>query len=128
MGKPTGFLEYARREDPRRSPADRVRDWEEFHIALPDAVREQQGGRCMNCGVPFCQTGMLYEGRAFGCPLHNLIPEWNDMILSGNRGHALSRLLKSNNFPEFTGRVCPAPCEQACICGIYGDAVTIRDQ
>ena len=98
-----------------------------FHIALPDAVREQQGGRCMNCGVPFCQTGMLYEGRAFGCPLHNLIPEWNDMILSGNRGHALSRLLKSNNFPEFTGRVCPAPCEQACICGIYGDAVTIRD-
>lgn len=127
MGKPTGFLEYARREDPRRSPADRVRDWEEFHIALPDAVREQQGGRCMNCGVPFCQTGMLYEGRAFGCPLHNLIPEWNDMILSGNRGHALSRLLKSNNFPEFTGRVCPAPCEQACICGIYGDAVTIRD-
>ena len=127
MGKPTGFLEYARREDPRRSPAERVRDWEEFHIALPDAVREQQGGRCMNCGVPFCQTGMLYEGRAFGCPLHNLIPEWNDMILSGNRGHALSRLLKSNNFPEFTGRVCPAPCEQACICGIYGDAVTIRD-
>ena len=120
MGKPTGFLEYARREDPRRSPAERVRDWEEFHIALPDAVREQQGGRCMNCGVPFCQTGMLYEGRAFGCPLHNLIPEWNDMILSGNRGHALSRLLKSNNFPEFTGRVCPAPCEQACICGIYG--------
>ena len=127
MGKPTGFLEYARREDPRRSPAERVQDWEEFHIALPDAVREQQGGRCMNCGVPFCQTGMLYEGRAFGCPLHNLIPEWNDMILSGNRGHALSRLLKANNFPEFTGRVCPAPCEKACICGIYGDAVTIRD-
>ena len=126
MGKPTGFLEYARREDPRRSPAERVQDWEEFHIALPDAVREQQGGRCMNCGVPFCQTGMLYEGRAFGCPLHNLIPEWNDMILSGNRGHALSRLLKANNFPEFTGRVCPAPCEKACICGIYGDAVTIR--
>lgn len=70
---------------PPAQPAERVRDWEEFHIALPDAVREQQGGRCMNCGVPFCQTGMLYEGRAFGCPLHNLIPEWNDMILSGNR-------------------------------------------
>ena len=128
MGKPTGFLEYARREDPRRSPAERVRDWEEFHIALPDAVREQQGGRCMNCGVPFCQAGLICEGKAFGCPLHNLIPEWNDMIFSGNGAHALDRLLKANNFPEFTGRVCPAPCERACICGLYGESpVTIRE-
>ena len=127
MGKPTGFLEYIRKDDPTRAPAQRVRDWEEFHIALPDAVREQQGSRCMNCGVPFCQTGMIYEGKTFGCPLHNLIPEWNDMIMSGNRSHALSRLLKTNNFPEFTGRVCPAPCEQACICGIYGSSITIRD-
>ena len=127
MGKPTGFLEYQRSEDLRRDPAERVKDWEEFHIPQPEEVRRQQGGRCMNCGVPFCQTGMIYEGRAFGCPLHNLIPEWNDMILSGNWGHALSRLHKANNFPEFTGRVCPAPCEAACICGIYGDAVTIRD-
>lgn len=127
MGKTTGFLEYVRRDDPTRPPLERVRDWDEFHLPLPDAAREQQGGRCMNCGVPFCQTGMLYEGRTFGCPLHNLIPEWNDMIFSGNLSHALSRLLKSNNFPEFTGRVCPAPCERACICGIYGSSVTIRD-
>lgn len=127
MGKPTGFLEYARKDDLRRPPEERVRDWEEFHLPLPQAAREQQGSRCMNCGVPFCQTGMIYEGRAFGCPLHNLIPEWNDMIMSGNLGHALARLLKTNNFPEFTGRVCPAPCEKACICGIYGDAVANRD-
>ena len=127
MGKPTGFLEYTRREDTSRDPAERVHDWEEFHLPLPEELRRQQGARCMNCGVPFCQTGMVYEGRAFGCPLHNLIPEWNDMILSGNWGHALSRLTKANNFPEFTGRVCPAPCEHACICGIYGDAITIRD-
>lgn len=127
MGKTTGFLEYVRKEDPARPPEERVGDWNEFHLALPNAAREQQGGRCMNCGVPYCQTGMMWEGKAFGCPLHNLIPEWNDMIFAGNRSHALSRLLKTNNFPEFTGRVCPAPCEHACICGIYGDAVTVRD-
>ena len=127
MGKTTGFLEYIRKNDPTRPPEERVQDWNEFHIALPDAIREQQGGRCMNCGVPYCQTGMMWEGQTFGCPLHNLIPEWNDMIFAGNRIHALSRLLKTNNFPEFTGRVCPAPCEHACICGIYGDAVTVRD-
>ena len=127
MGKPTGFLEYARREDACRPAAERVHDWAEFHLPLPEEFRRQQGARCMNCGVPFCQTGMVYEGSTFGCPLHNLIPEWNDMILSGNWGHALSRLTKANNFPEFTGRVCPAPCEHACICGIYGDAITIRD-
>ena len=127
MGKPTGFLEYVRQEDPQRAPAERVRDWEEIHLPLPEDDRRWQGGRCMNCGVPYCQAGMIYEGRDFGCPLHNLIPEWNDMILSGNLSHALSRLLKANNFPEFTGRVCPAPCERACICGIYGDPVTIRE-
>lgn len=127
MGKITGFLEYARQEVPDRAPAERVRDWEPFHLPLPEAVRREQGGRCMNCGVPYCQSGIDWEGRTFGCPLHNLIPEWNDMIYAGNPSHALSRLLKTNNFPEFTGRVCPAPCEQACICGMYGDAVTIRD-
>jgi glutamate synthase (NADPH/NADH) small chain len=127
MGKTTGFLEYVRQDDLARPPEERVRDWEEFHIPLPVQARQEQGGRCMNCGVPYCQTGMMWEGKTFGCPLHNLVPEWNDMIYSGNPGHALSRLLKTNNFPEFTGRVCPAPCEQACICGIYGDSVTIRD-
>ena len=127
MGKPTGFLEYSRQTNPARAPLERIRDFREFHPPMEKEERRAQGARCMNCGVPFCQTGMLYEGRTFGCPLHNLIPEWNDMIMSGNRGHALSRLLKANNFPEFTGRVCPAPCEQACICGIYGSPITIRD-
>ena len=127
MGKITGFLDYLRQNDSQRPPLERVEDWDEFHLPQPEGVRAQQGGRCMNCGIPYCQTGMLYEGAVFGCPLHNLIPEWNDMLWSGNRGHALSRLLKTNNFPEFTGRVCPAPCEDACICGLYGDAVTIRD-
>lgn len=127
MGKPTGFLEYQRQNTAARNPAERVKDWEEFHIPLPAAERERQGARCMNCGVPYCQTGMLYEGKTFGCPLHNLIPEWNDMIMSGNLSHALARLLKTNNFPEFTGRVCPAPCESACLCGIYGESVANRD-
>ena len=127
MGKTTGFLEYVRQDDRNRAPEERVHDWEEFHLALPAKERQEQGGRCMNCGVPYCQAGMVFEGKTFGCPLHNLIPEWNDMIFVGNQPHALSRLLKTNNFPEFTGRVCPAPCEKACICGIYGDAVTVRD-
>ncbi|MDD3347280.1 glutamate synthase subunit beta [Oscillibacter sp.] len=127
MGKTTGFLEYTRRDDPARAPEVRVADWEEFHLPLPESVRAQQGGRCMNCGVPYCQSGIVWEGKPFGCPLHNLIPEWNDMLFSGNPAHALSRLLKTNNFPEFTGRVCPAPCEQACICGMYASPVTIRD-
>ena len=127
MGKITGFLEYDRRELADRPPLERVRDWEPFRIPLTADARREQGGRCMNCGVPFCQSGIRWEGRDFGCPLHNLIPEWNDMIHAGNPSHALSRLLKTNNFPEFTGRVCPAPCEEACICGMYGDAVTIRD-
>ncbi len=127
MGKTTGFLEYIRKDAPLRPAAERVRDWEEFHLPLPDPLREEQGARCMNCGVPFCQSGMMFDGMTFGCPLHNLIPEWNDMIFAGNRSHGLSRLLKTNNFPEFTGRVCPAPCEAACVCGMYGDAVTIRD-
>ena len=127
MGKPTGFLEYDRANEPCRPPLERVRDWDEFHIALPESVREQQGARCMNCGVPFCQAGLLIKGKAFGCPLHNLIPEWNDMIMMGNKAHALARLLKTNNFPEFTGRVCPAPCEKACNCGKYEGPVTIRE-
>lgn len=127
MGKITGFLEYTRQDVPDRAPEERVRDWEPFHLALPEQVRREQGGRCMNCGVPYCQSGIDWEGRTFGCPLHNLIPEWNDMIYAGNPSHALTRLLKTNNFPEFTGRVCPAPCERACICGMYGESVTIRD-
>lgn len=127
MGKPTGFLEYTRREVPAIPAEERILNWDEFHLPLPKEIRAQQGARCMNCGVPFCQSGMIWEGKTFGCPLHNLIPEWNDMIMADNLGHALSRLLKVNNFPEFTGRVCPAPCEEACVCGIYGSPITIRD-
>ncbi len=120
MGKYTGFLDYERREDAAETPAERVKHWREFHRELPRETREEQGGRCMNCGVPFCQSGERFGGEVFGCPLHNLIPEWNDMIWSGNFGHALSRLLKNNNFPEFTGRVCPALCERACTCAVAG--------
>lgn len=127
MGKITGFMDYSRRDVSEREPAQRVRDWEEFHLPLAEEAREEQGARCMNCGVPFCQAGIEWEDAPFGCPLHNLIPEWNDIIMSGNWSHALARLLKTNNFPEFTGRVCPAPCERACLCHLYEDAVTIRD-
>ena len=120
MGKPTGFLEYARRERPAVTPLERLSDFGEFHGELTAAERREQGARCMNCGVPFCQS-------EYGCPLHNLIPEWNDEIYGRNTAHALSRLLKTNNFPEFTGRVCPALCENACVCGLDGDPVTVRD-
>ena len=127
MGKPTGFLEYGRCENKRRPPLERVRDWEDIYIPVEGAKRQEQGARCMNCGVPFCQAGVLFEGRQLGCPLHNLIPEWNDMLMDGIYGHALARLLKTNNFPEFTGRVCPAFCEQACTCGLYDEPVTVHD-
>lgn len=127
MGKITGFMEYVRCDAPLREASERVRDWEEFHLPLAEQDWLEQGARCMNCGVPFCQAGIIWEGAPFGCPLHNLIPEWNDMIMAGNWSHALARLLKTNNFPEFTGRVCPAPCERACLCRMYEDAVTIRD-
>ncbi len=127
MGKPTGFMEYARTENRVRPPLERVKDWEEFHLPCPPEERRRQGARCMNCGVPFCQAGVLLDGKPFGCPLHNLIPEWNDTIMEGNYAHALTRLLKTNNFPEFTGRVCPAFCEQACTCGLYGEPVTVHD-
>ena len=105
MGKPTGFLEYERRANPVRPPLERVKDWEEFHLPAPEDQRREQGARCMNCGVPFCQAGVQFAGKQLGCPLHNLIPEWNDSVMDGNFTHALSRLLKTNNFPEFTGRV-----------------------
>ena len=127
MGKITGFMDYGRCDAPLREASARVQDFEEFHLPLSETDRKEQGARCMNCGVPFCQAGIEWEGAPFGCPLHNLIPEWNDMIMSGNWSHALARLLKTNNFPEFTGRVCPAPCERACLCHLYEDAVTIRD-
>ena len=127
MGKPTGFMEFNRCENRTRPPLERVKDWEEFHIPPDPATRREQGARCMNCGVPFCQAGVQFEGKTLGCPLHNLIPEWNDMIMDGNYAHALARLLKTNNFPEFTGRVCPAFCEQAFTCGLYDKPITVHD-
>ena len=128
MGKPTGFMEYARREDAVRDPAQRVQDWEEFHLPLPAELREQQGARCMNCGVPFCQSGMIWEGKTFGCPLHNLIPEWNDLVYRGQWELAARRLIATNRYPEFTSRVCPALCEAACTCGMTtGSPVTVKE-
>ena len=126
MGKPTGFLEFDRREEPCQSPLERVKHFNEFHPRLPLEERRRQGGRCMECGVPFCQSGVELGGMFTGCPLHNLVPEWNDLIYRGAFDQALERLLKTNPFPEFTGRVCPALCEAACTCGLHGDPVTVR--
>ncbi|MEO7412158.1 MAG: glutamate synthase subunit beta [Opitutaceae bacterium] len=127
MGKPTGFFEYTRELPVDRSPAERVRDWKEFHHHMEEKKLRQQGARCMDCGVPFCHTGKLVSGMASGCPIHNLIPEWNDLVFRGLWKEALDRLHKTNNFPEFTGRVCPAPCEGSCVLGINSPAVTIKN-
>ena len=127
MGKDTGFLEFQRSGNLTVPPQERIKNFDEFHIPLSESERKNQGARCMNCGVPFCQSGMVLSGMRTGCPLHNLIPEWNDEVYRGNRSHALSRLLKTNNFPEFTGRVCPALCECACTCGLNSEPVTVRD-
>ncbi|MDD6275445.1 MAG: glutamate synthase subunit beta [Clostridia bacterium] len=128
MGKPTGFMEFSRELNQAVSPLDRIKNFSEFHAPLNNEQRKTQAARCMNCGVPFCQSGVAFSGGAVsGCPLHNLIPEWNDEIYNGNDREALSRLLKTNNFPEFTGRVCPALCEAACTCGLNDDPVTVKE-
>ncbi len=127
MGKPTGFIDYVRVLPADRSPTERVKDWREFHDHLPEAKLREQGARCMDCGVPFCHTGTLLSGMASGCPINNLIPEWNDMVYRGLWKDALTRLHKTNNFPEFTGRVCPAPCEGSCVLGINNPPVTIKN-
>jgi len=127
MGKPTGFMEYQRELPPDRSPLERVNDWSEFHEHFLESKLREQGGRCMDCGVPFCHTGTLISGMASGCPINNLIPEWNDLVYRGLWREALERLHKTNNFPEFTGRVCPAPCEGSCVLGINDPPVTIKN-
>lgn len=127
MGKPTGFIEYLRELPADRSPTERVKDWKEFHLHLPESKLREQGARCMDCGVPFCHTGTLLSGMASGCPINNLIPEWNDLIYRGLWKEALARLHKTNNFPEFTGRVCPAPCEGSCVLGMNNPPVTIKN-
>ena len=120
MGKPTGFMEHDRKTVIDRDPSERANDFSEFHIPLDEQERREQGARCMDCGVPFCQSD-------FGCPVDNLIPEWNELVYRGKWDEAFRRLLKTNNFPEYTGRVCPAPCESACVLGINEPAVTIKD-
>lgn len=127
MGKPTGFLEFSRKMNGTVEPLERIKSFEEFHPPLNLKERQQQAARCMDCGVPFCQSGANFGGMFSGCPLHNLIPEWNDEIYNGNWQEALSRLTKTNNFPEFTGRVCPALCEAACTCGMLGESVTVNN-
>src|ERR1700719_4813401 len=126
MGKPTGFMEFPRELPRDRTPLQRVGDWQEFHDHADDTMLQKQGARCMDCGVPFCHTGTLLDGMASGCPVNNLIPEWNDLVYRGQWKEALERLHKTNNFPEFTGRVCPAPCEGSCVLGINEDPVTIK--
>ncbi len=126
MGKPTGFLEHGRHAAPSRPPEVRVRDWQEWHLPLAEDTLREQAGRCMDCGVPFCHTGVIISGMASGCPLTNLVPEWNDLVYRGQWQEASIRLHRTNNFPEFTGRVCPAPCEGSCVLGINDDPVTIK--
>ena len=127
MGKPTGFMDYMRELPPDRQPLERIKDWNEFHEHFSDEKQQLQGARCMDCGIPFCHTGLLIKGAASGCPINNLIPEWNDLIYRGRWKEAWERLKKTNNFPEFTGRVCPAPCEGACTVGINDPQVTIKN-
>lgn len=127
MGKPTGFIEYLREVASELSPSDRIGNWDEFHLPLPEDKLRTQAARCMDCGTPFCHTGTLISGMASGCPINNLIPEWNDLVYRGLWREALDRLHKTNNFPEFTGRVCPAPCEGACVLGIHNPPVTIKN-
>jgi len=126
MGKPTGFIDYERESKHERPPLERIGDWAEFRLPGEEESLRKQGARCMDCGVPYCHTGQLIAGMAAGCPIHNLIPEWNDLVYRGQWHEAYIRLAKTNNFPEVTGRVCPAPCEGSCTVGIDGDPVTIK--
>ncbi len=127
MGKTTGFLEYERKEAAALPPKERIRNFREFHQPLPLSMQQKQGARCMECGVPFCQYGAAIAGMTSGCPLHNLIPEWNDYVYHGNFEKAYERLRKTSNFPEFTSRVCPALCEKACTLGQYSTPVSTKE-
>jgi len=127
MGKPTGFMEFSRELPPELAPLQRIRNWDEFHLPFDEPKLRSQGARCMDCGTPFCHTGHVIAGAASGCPINNLIPEWNDLVYRGKWDEALERLHKTNNFPEFTGRVCPAPCEGACVLAIIQPPVTIKN-
>ena len=127
MGKPTGFMEVERVTDAEIAPLERIKNWREFKVHPDEKKQRAQGSRCMDCGTPFCHTGHMVSGMASGCPVNNLIPEWNDLIYRGRWKEALERLHKTNNFPEFTGRVCPAPCEGSCVLGVIEPPVTIKN-
>ena len=127
MGKMDGFLLYDRQDNKTVSPLERIKNFNEFHVQISDSERKKQAARCMDCGVPYCQSALKLKGMVTGCPLHNLIPEWNDEVYKDNLNHALSRLLKMSSFPEFTSRVCPALCEKACLNGVNGHPVTIHE-
>ena len=126
MGKPTGFMDYKREKAKELAPLDRIKTFSEYTTRLPDASLQTQGARCMDCGTPFCHMGIEIRGTAAGCPINNVIPEWNDLVYKGKWREALDRLHMTNNFPEFTGRVCPAPCESSCVLGINDPAVAIK--
>lgn len=126
MGKPTGFLEYERVDSECTAPLERIKHFQEFHTPLPLEKQKLQGARCMACGVPFCQSGRMISGMASGCPLNNLCPEWNDLVSTGNWEQAYERLAKTNCFPEFTARVCPALCEAACTCNLNDEPVASK--
>ena len=127
MGKPTGFIEFQRETIPNREPLERIKDWNEIHKPFEEKNLRTQGARCMDCGTPYCHTGMMLSGMASGCPINNLIPEFNDLVYKGKWKEAYLRLRKTNNFPEFTGRVCPAPCEGSCVLGVIEPPVTIKN-
>ncbi|ABL64684.1 glutamate synthase subunit beta [Chlorobium phaeobacteroides] len=127
MGKVKGFMEFQRVVPSDSKPLERLKDWQEFHEEMPVSALREQGARCMDCGTPYCHTGFMLSGMASGCPIHNLIPEWNDYVYNGLWKDAYERLMKTNNFPEFTGRVCPAPCEGSCVLGIIKPPVTIKN-
>lgn len=126
MNKITGFMNFEREAPGERPIEERVHDWQPIHLHLPEERLQTQAARCMDCGTPFCHNGRILNGMTSGCPINNLIPEWNDLVYRGLWRQAYDRLRKTNNFPEFTGSVCPAPCEAACTLGISDPAVTIK--
>jgi glutamate synthase (NADPH/NADH) small chain len=126
MGKPTGFIDYQRKTRPERDPKTRINDWDDYTLRLEETELTKQGARCMDCGIPTCHTGTMLNGMTSGCPVNHLIPEWNDLVYQGQWQEALKREHKMNNFPEFTGMACPAPCEGACVLGINEPPVAIR--
>ena len=127
MGKPTGFMDFERRNADEQLCADRIANWDEFHCAMDEAGAQEQAARCMNCGIPFCHGGVSWRGVSSGCTIGNLIPEWNDLVFRGHHEEAFRRLALTNPLHEFTSRVCPALCEGSCTVGLHGEPVAIRE-